>query len=63
MVTAAYILKNCSKMTVGDILKLLDKDVQTFITTTEINKVDKKILKNAKIFKLDNGTIEEDGHE
>ena len=51
------------KEKIGNILKLLDKDVQTFITTTEINKVDKKILKNAKIFKVDNGTIEEDKHE
>ena len=51
------------KEKIGNILKLLDKDVQTFMTTTEINKVDKKILKNAKIFKVDNGTIEEDKHE
>lgn len=51
------------KEKIGNILKLLDKDVQTFITTTEINKVDKKILKNAKIFKVDNGTIKEDKHE
>ena len=51
------------KEKIRNILKLLDKDVQTFITTTEINKVDKKILKNAKIFKVDNGTIEEDKHE
>ena len=51
------------KEKIGNILKLLDEDVQTFITTTEINKVDKKILKNAKIFKVDNGTIKEDKHE
>ena len=41
------------KEKICNILKLLDKDVQTFITTTEINKVDKKILKNSKIFKVD----------
>ena len=48
------------KEKISNILKLLDKDVQTFITTTEINKVDKKILKNSKIFKVDEGIIKEE---
>ena len=48
------------KEKICNILKLLDKDVQTFITTTEINKVDKKILKNSKIFKVDEGIIKEE---
>lgn len=48
------------KEKIGNILKLLDKNVQTFITTTEINKVDKKILKNSKIFKVDEGIIKEE---
>ncbi len=51
------------KEKIGNILKLLDENVQTFITTTEINKVDKKILKKAKVFKVDNGTIKEEKHE
>lgn len=51
------------KEKISNILKLLDENVQTFITTTEINKVDKKILKKAKIFEVDNGTIKEEEYE
>ena len=39
---------------------MLNEEVQTFITTTEINKVDKKIIKKAKIFKVDSGNIKEE---
>ena len=51
------------KEKITNILKILDKNVQTFITTTEINKIDKKIKDNAKIFKVDNGNIKEDTNE
>lgn len=43
---------------IGNILKMLNKEVQTFITTTSIDKVDKSLLKNCTIFKVTNGMIE-----
>jgi len=45
---------------INNILELIDDDMQTFITTTEIDKVDNKILKNAKIFKIENGLVIEE---
>ena len=51
------------KEKITNILKMLNAEVQTFITTTEVNKVDRKVLKKAKIFKVQDGMIEEDLHE
>ena len=45
---------------INNILNLIDKDLQTFITTTEISKVDQKLLKNAKVFYVQNGMVEEE---
>ena len=42
-----------------NIFKLLNSDVQIFITTTEIKNIQKKYLKNAKIFHVEKGTIME----
>ena len=39
------------------IIKYLSKDIQVFITSTDINDIDKKILDKAKIFKISNGNI------
>jgi len=39
---------------------LIDTDLQTFITTTEITKVDKRLLANAKIFHVIDGKVEEE---
>jgi DNA replication and repair protein RecF len=45
---------------IKNIIKLLNNnEVQTFITTTEIKKIDKKLLENAKIFRIEDGIIEE----
>ena len=46
------------KNKIKNIIKLLDGNIQTFITTTELNKIDKKILKNAMLLKVTNGKIE-----
>ena len=35
------------------ILDSLNKNIQVFITTTDVNNIKKKILKNAKIIDLD----------
>ena len=45
---------------INNILNLIDSDMQTFITTTEIDNVDEKLLKNAKIYKVTNGLIIEE---
>ena len=38
----------------------MDEDIQTFITTTEIDKVDQKLIAKAKIFKCIDGKIKEE---
>ena len=45
---------------INNILMLIDTDLQTFITTTEITKVDKRLLANAKIFHVIDGKVEEE---
>ena len=45
---------------INNILNLIDHDLQTFITTTEIKNVDKKLLENAKIFHVMDGIVEEE---
>lgn len=37
---------------INNILKFINKDIQTFITTTEIDKIDKKILSNSRKFEI-----------
>lgn len=44
---------------INKIFKLLKKNLQIFITTTDINNIDNKTLQNSKIFKLKNNGIEE----
>ena len=44
---------------INNIIKLLNKDIQIFITTTSIDKISKKLLKNSKIFNIENGKVEE----
>lgn len=45
---------------INNILNLIDRDMQTFITTTEIDNVDKHLLNDSKIFKVINGKIQEE---
>lgn len=45
---------------INHILELINKDIQTFITTTEIDKVNVELIKSAKIFKCINGKIMEE---
>lgn len=40
-----------------NLLKYINKDIQTIITTTEIDNVDENFLKKAKLFQIDNGKI------
>lgn len=42
---------------INNIIKMLNKEVQTFITTTEIKNINKKLLKDSLIYKVENGNI------
>ena len=48
------------KEKINNILKLLDKNIQTFITTTELDVVSEDIINNSAIFHIVDGKIEED---
>lgn len=42
----------------NNLLKYIVKNIQTIITTTDLNSISKKLLKKSKIFKIDDGKIE-----
>ena len=44
---------------INNILSCISDDVQTFITTTELSKVKRKIVRDSKVFIVDNGIVEE----
>ena len=48
------------KEKINNILKLIDNDMQTFITTTDIDNIDPKLLSKSKIFKCNYGKIIEE---
>ena len=41
----------------SSIIKFINKDMQIFITTTDLNSINKKLLKNADIYKVNKGKI------
>ncbi len=45
---------------INNILLMLNNEIQTFITTTNIENIDKSLIKKAKIFNIDNGQIKEE---
>lgn len=45
---------------INNIIKLLNSDVQTFITTTNIENVSKNLLNNCKVIRVSDGKIEEE---
>ena len=45
---------------INNIINLIDIDVQTFITTTEIDFVNKDLLAKSTIFHVINGTVKEE---
>jgi len=44
---------------IKNIVKLLDNNIQTFITTTELERIDNKLLSNASLFNVTYGDIKE----
>ena len=51
------------KKKINNILEFISDDIQTFVTTTELTKVDKRLKIGSKIFKIKNGNIKEDYYE
>ena len=47
------------KKKIKNIVSLLNNDIQTFITTTELNKINKKLLNNAKVFNIKGNIVRE----
>ena len=45
---------------INNIIKILNDEIQTFITTTNIEKVDKNLINNCKVIKINSGEIEEE---
>lgn len=45
---------------INNILDLINKDIQTFITTTDIDKIDKKIISVSKLFEVVEGRVREE---
>lgn len=43
---------------INNIISMLNKEVQTFITTTEIDNIDNNLIKNSMIFEVKDGVIE-----
>ena len=43
----------------SNIIKFIKNDLQVFITSTDLNNIDKKIIKEADIYKIDNGKVVE----
>ncbi len=41
----------------NNLLKYISKDIQTIITTTELSNLDNKLIKKAKLFKVENGQL------
>ena len=48
---------------INNILDLIDDDVQTFITTTEIDKINDNVLSNSKLFEVVDGVVREVNYE
>ena len=51
------------KKKINNILDFISDDIQTFVTTTELTKVDKRLKVGSKIFKIKNGNIKEEYYE
>lgn len=45
---------------INNILSLISNDIQTFITTTDIDKIDKKIISVSKLFEVFEGQVREE---
>ena len=53
------VLSELDKIRQNNLLEYVSKDIQTFITTTDLNEIDLKKIDNYNIFRIENGKIEE----
>lgn len=53
------LFSDLDKSKINNILTFLNDDIQTFITTTELNKISKHLKENSKIIKISNGKVVE----
>jgi len=42
----------------NNIIKYINKNIQTIITTTDLNQINKELLKDSYIYKIENGNVE-----
>lgn len=54
------IFSELDKEKINNIIKIIPDDIQTFITTTELSRINQKLLNKSVTFKVSNGMIEED---
>lgn len=48
---------------INNILDFISDDIQTFVTTTELDKISDKLKLNSKVFRVDNGIVKEEMYE
>ena len=48
---------------INNIINFLDNKIQIFITTTDIHKINKNLLKNCKVFKINKDEVKEQDYE
>ncbi len=48
---------------INNILEFISDDIQTFVTTTELDKVSDKLKENSKVMSVSNGTVKEEIYE
>ena len=48
---------------INNIMLFIDNDIQTFITTTELDKVNDELKKESRIFYVENGNVKEGIYE
>lgn len=53
------VLSELDKIRQNNLLEYVSKDIQTFITTTELAEIDLKKMKNYQIFNIEDGNIKE----
>jgi len=48
---------------INNILDFISDDIQTFVTTTELDKVSDKLKLDSKVFSVTNGIVKEEMYE
>ena len=47
----------------NNVINYLNKDIQTIVTTTDLKNIDKRIIRKAVIYKIDDGKIIETNYK